>query len=89
VKEFDQTDQIAALTASVTIKQIFAWMDQEGRLGFGVQGAQSDELAAGSALSRFPLEIVLEIVEEPDAPFEFIQAVAVQGGKNIGSGGRE
>jgi hypothetical protein len=44
--QLDKAKEIAALAAAVTVKEIFAGVDIEGRPGFRVQRTESDELGA-------------------------------------------
>ena len=44
--QLDKAKEIAALAATVTVKEIFAGIDVERRAGFRMQGTKSDELGA-------------------------------------------
>jgi hypothetical protein len=41
--QLDKAQEIAALAATVTVEEIFAGVDIEGRTGFRVQGTEADE----------------------------------------------
>src|SRR6266481_6191331 len=46
--QLDKANEIAALSATVAVKEIFAGVDIERRSGFWMQGTESDELVAVS-----------------------------------------
>jgi len=46
--QLDKAKEIAALAATVTVKEILAGVDIERRSGFWMQGTESDELVAVS-----------------------------------------
>src|SRR5437660_3503274 len=64
--QLDKAKEIAALTATVTVKEIFAGVDIERRAGFRMQGTKSDELAAVSDGQDGPL-LLPEINEKRTA----------------------
>src|SRR5438034_4846667 len=61
--QLDKANQIAALTATVTVKEIFAGVDIERRSGFRVQRTESDELGAVSGGPGDPI-LLPQIIEQ-------------------------
>ena len=61
--QLDKANQIAALTATVTVKEIFAGVDIKRRSGFRVQRTESDELGAVSGGPGDPI-LLPQIIEQ-------------------------
>ena len=73
--QLDKAQEIAALTAAVTVKEIFAGVDIERRAGFRVQGTESDELGAVTGRPGDPV-LLPQIIEQRKALFEFFEVLA-------------
>src|SRR5213078_4647916 len=73
--QLDKAKEIAALTATVTVKEIFAGVDIERRAGFRMQGTKSDELGAVSDGPGGPM-LLLQIIEQRKALFQFFDVLA-------------
>ena len=43
-EQLNKTDQIAAAATPMAVEQVLAGIDVKGRMGFSVQGTQSDKL---------------------------------------------
>ncbi len=73
--QLDKAQEIAALAATVTVKEILAGVDIERRAGFRMQGTESDEL--GAVTSRLGDPVLLpQIIEQRKALFEFFEILA-------------
>jgi hypothetical protein len=71
-RQLDKTQQIAALTATVAVEEIFASVDVERRAGLPVQGTEADEL--GTMTCRSCDSVLLpQIIEQRKALFEFFE----------------
>ena len=66
--QLDKANEIAALSATVTVKEIFAGVDVERRPGFRVQGTKSDELWSLSSRPGGPV-LLPQIIEQRNSPF--------------------
>src|SRR5258708_35318814 len=73
--QLDKAKEIAALTATVTVKEIFAGVDVERRAGFRMQGTKSDELGAVSDGPGGPM-LLPQIIEQRKALFQFFDVLA-------------
>src|SRR5437016_7763129 len=89
--QLDKAKEIAALTATVTVKEIFAGVDIERRAGFRMQGTKSDELGAVSDGPGGPM-LVPQIIEQRKALFQFFEVLAhgavLPLEANVGEGGQ-
>jgi hypothetical protein len=73
--QLDKANQIAALAAAVAVEEIFAGVDIERRLGFRVQGTESDELGAVAGGPGDPI-LLPQIIEQQQALPEFFDVLA-------------
>jgi hypothetical protein len=73
--QLDKANEIAALTATVTVKEIFAGVDIERRPGFRMQGTESDELGAVSGGPVGPI-LLPQIIEQRKTLFQFFDVLA-------------
>ena len=73
--QLDKANEIAALSATVTVKEVFAGVDIERRPGFRMQGTESDELRAESDRPGGPT-LLLQIIEQRKALFQFFDILA-------------
>src|SRR6266403_732031 len=73
--QLNKANQIAALAATVTVKEILAGVDIERRSGFWVQGTESDELGAVSGGPGATM-LLLQITEQRKALFQFFDVLA-------------
>src|SRR6266481_2535948 len=73
--QLDKAKEIAALSATVTVKEIFAGVDIERRVGFRMQGTESDELGAVSDGPGGPM-LLPQIIEQRKALFQFFDVLA-------------
>jgi hypothetical protein len=73
--QLDKANQIAALAATVAVEEIFAGVDIERRLGFRMQGTESNELASVSSRSGGPT-LLPQIIEQRKALFQFFDVLA-------------
>ena len=55
VEQLDKANEVAALAAAVTVKEIFAGVDIKRRPGFRVQGTESDKLGAVTDRLGYPI----------------------------------
>jgi hypothetical protein len=89
--QLDKANEIAALTATVTVKEIFAGVDIERRPGFRMQGTESDELGAVSGGPGDPI-LLPQIIEQRKALFQFFDVLAHDAvlplEANVGEGGQ-
>src|SRR5580658_9804494 len=69
LRKLHQANQVAASAAAVAVEQILARVDVEGRMGFLMQGAESDELGASAGAVSGPL-VSLQVLEQWNALFE-------------------
>jgi hypothetical protein len=74
-RQLDKTQQIAALTATVAVEEIFASVDIERRAGIPVQGTEADELGTMTGRSRDPV-LLPQIIEQRKALFKFFEILA-------------
>ena len=72
LRQFDKTNQVAALTTAVTVEQILAGVDVEGRTSVAVQGTEPDELLLACGGASCPVAL-LQIVQQSNALFEVFQ----------------
>src|SRR5260370_23427519 len=73
--QLDKAKEIAALAATVTVKEIFAGVDIERRAGFRMKGTESDELGAVSGGPGNPI-LLPQIIEQRKALFQFFDVLA-------------
>ena len=73
--QLDKANEIAALSATVTVKEIFAGVDIKGRAGVRVQGTESDELGAVCGRPSDPI-LLPEIIEQRKMLFQFFDVLA-------------
>jgi len=73
--QLDKANQIAALTATVTVKEILAGIDIERRAGFRMKGTESDELGAVRGGPGDPI-LLPQIIEQRKALFQFFDVLA-------------
>jgi hypothetical protein len=73
--QLDKAKEIAALSATVTVKEIFAGVDIERRVGFRMQGTESDELRAESDRPSGPT-LLPQIIEQRQTLFQFFDILA-------------
>jgi hypothetical protein len=73
--QLDKANEIAALTATVTVKEILAGVDVERRAGFRMKGTESDELGAVSGGPGDPI-LLPQISEQRKALFQFFDVLA-------------
>jgi hypothetical protein len=89
--QLDKAKEIAALSAAVTVKEIFAGVDVERRAGFRMQGTESDELRAESDRPGDPM-LLPQIIEQRKALFQFFDILAhgavLPLEANVGEGGQ-
>jgi len=89
--QLDKTNQIAALSATVTVKEIFAGVDIERGSGFRMQGTESDELGAVNSRPGNPI-LLPQIIEQPQTLFQFFDVLAhgavLPLEANVGEGGQ-
>src|SRR5207247_2425434 len=60
--QLDKAQEVAALTAAMTVKEIFAGVDVERRPGFRVQRTESDKLRTVTGRAGDPT-LLLQIIE--------------------------
>ena len=89
--QLDKAQEVAALSATVTVKEILAGVDIERRAGFRMQGTESDELGAVSDRSGDPM-LLPQIIEQRKALFQFFDILAhgavLPLEANVGEGGQ-
>src|SRR5260370_6894133 len=68
--QLDIAKEIAALAATVTVKEILAGIDIERRAGFRMKGTESDELGAVRGGPGDPI-LLPQISEQRKALFQF------------------
>jgi len=73
--QLDEAQEIAALTAAVTVEEIFAGVDIERRAGVRMQRTESDELGAMTSGPEDPV-LLPQIIEQRQALFEFFEVLA-------------
>ncbi|HEY6369607.1 MAG TPA: hypothetical protein VIX37_03445 [Candidatus Sulfotelmatobacter sp.] len=73
--QLDKAKEIAALSATVTVKEIFAGVDIERRAGFWMQGTESDELVAVSGGPGGPM-LLSQKIEQRKTLFQFSDVLA-------------
>jgi hypothetical protein len=73
--QLDKANEIAALTATVTVKEIFAGVDIERRSGFRVQGTEPEELGAVSGGPGDPI-LLPQIIKQRKTLFQFFDVLA-------------
>jgi hypothetical protein len=74
-EKFDQADQIAAAPTSMTVENILARIDAEGRPAFAVQRTQADELLAGAGAVNCPV-VPLQVLQQRNSLFELPHILA-------------
>src|SRR2546425_12318108 len=74
-RQLDKAQKIAALTAAVTVEEMFARVDIERGPGFRVQRTESDELGTVTGRPTGPI-LLPQIVEQRQALFEFFDILA-------------
>lgn len=74
LRQFDKTNQVAALATAVAVEQILAGVHVEGRTGVAVQGTQADELLAACGGASGPVTL-LQIAQQRNALFEVLGMV--------------
>jgi len=84
--QLNKAQEIAALTTTVAVEEIFAGVDIERGTGFRVQGTESDELGAMTSRPEDPV-LLPQIIEQRKALFEFFEILA-HGAFASGSEGR-
>jgi len=69
LRQLDEANQVAALTAAVAVEEILAGIDIKGRPSFRVQGTEPHELRA---LTRQPASPILlsQVIEQRESVFE-------------------
>ena len=70
--QFDKTNQVAALATAVTVEQILASVDVEGRTRVAVQGTEPDELLLACGRASYPVALP-QIIQQTNALFEIFQ----------------
>ena len=75
LEQLDKANQIAALAATMAVKEIFAGVDIERRAGFRVQRTEADELGAVADRPGDPV-LLLQIIEQRKALLEFFEILA-------------
>ncbi len=73
--QLDKAKEIAALAATVTVKEILAGIDIERRAGFRMKGTESDELGAARGGPGDPI-LLPQIIEQRKALFQFFDVLA-------------
>src|SRR5258708_19302115 len=73
--QLDIAKEIAALAATVTVKEILAGIDIERRAGFRMKGTESDELGAVRGGPGDPI-LLPQISEQRKALFQFFDVLA-------------
>ena len=73
--QLDKAKEIAALSATVTVREVLAGVDIERRAGFRMQGTESDELVAVSGGPGDPI-LLPQIIEQRKALFQFFDVLA-------------
>ena len=83
-RQLDKVKKIAALAATMTVKEICAGVDIERRAGFRVQETEADELRAVASRPGDPV-LLPQIIEQRKALFEFFNVLAHD--RSFASGG--
>ena len=73
--QLNKAKKIAALSTTMTVKEIFAGVDIERRAGFRVQETEADELRAVTGRPGDPV-LLPQIIEQRKALFEFFDVLA-------------
>jgi hypothetical protein len=73
--QLDKAKEIAALSATVTVKEILAGIDIERRSGFRMQGTESDKLVAVSGGLGDPI-LLPQKIEQRKTLFQFFDVLA-------------
>jgi hypothetical protein len=73
--QLHKANEIAALAATVTVKEIFAGVDIERRSSFRMQRTESNELGTASDRSGGPT-LLPQIIEQRKALFQFFDILA-------------
>ncbi len=73
--QLDKAQEIATLTTTVTVEEIFVSVDIEGRASFPVQRTEADELVAVSGRPGDPV-LLPQIIEQRQALLEFLEILA-------------
>ena len=89
--QLDKAQEIASLSATVTVKEIFAGVDIERRAGFRVQRTEADELVAVTGRPGDPV-LLPQIIKQRKALLEFFE-ILTHGAVlplevNVGEGGQ-
>jgi hypothetical protein len=75
LRKLHQANQVPAAAAAMAVEQILARVDIEGRMGFLMQGTESDELGASAGAVSGPV-VPLQVLEQWNALFEPFQILA-------------
>jgi len=67
-----EANEVASLSAPVTVEQVLAWVDVEAGASFLMQGTGSDELGANRGRSSAPV-VPLQVREQRNALFQLFQ----------------
>lgn len=90
-RQLDKAQEIATLTAAVTIKEIFADVDIEGRASFRMQRTEADELGAVADRTGDPV-LLPKIIEQRKSLLELFEILAhvpvSASGGNVGEDGQ-
>jgi len=70
--QLDKAQEIASLSATVTVKEIFAGVDIERKGGFPVQRTEADELVAVTGRPGDPV-LLPQIIKQRKALLEFFE----------------
>jgi hypothetical protein len=73
--QLDKAQEIASLSATVTVKEIFAGVDIERRAGFLMQGTQANELLCSTGVTGSPV-VPLQVFQQRKALFEPLKILA-------------
>ena len=73
--QLDEANQITALSAAMTVEQIFYGVDVEGGAGFLMQWTETDEFSAIPHGTTGPV-VLLQVLQQRKAPFEPCQILA-------------
>src|SRR4051812_4856447 len=74
LRQFDETDQVAAEATAMAVEQILARVDIERRMVLAMEGTESHELLPVEAARERPV-VLPQIIQQGNALFEIFQIV--------------